>query len=89
MQSLLGEPNNASPLNGQAAQMWDNTVSTRGLPVDLEEYTGIGQHKYLIRTPAPPPHLPAQVEFRRVAVLKFREATGSNPTSGWGAAGET
>lgn len=24
IQSLLGEPNNASPLNAQAAQMWDN-----------------------------------------------------------------
>jgi len=24
LQSLLGEPNNASPLNGQAAEFWDN-----------------------------------------------------------------
>ncbi|KAI5307598.1 Ubiquitin-conjugating enzyme E2 11 [Ascosphaera atra] len=24
LQSLLGEPNNASPLNGQAAELWDN-----------------------------------------------------------------
>jgi ubiquitin-conjugating enzyme E2 C len=24
IQSLLGEPNNASPLNAQAAQLWDN-----------------------------------------------------------------
>jgi ubiquitin-conjugating enzyme E2 C len=24
IQSLLGEPNNDSPLNGQAAQLWDN-----------------------------------------------------------------
>ncbi|KAK2757639.1 Ubiquitin-conjugating enzyme E2 C [Arachnomyces sp. PD_36] len=29
LQSLLGEPNNASPLNGQAAELWDN---------DFEEY---------------------------------------------------
>lgn len=24
LQSLLGEPNNSSPLNGQAAELWDN-----------------------------------------------------------------
>jgi len=24
LQSLLGEPNNASPLNGEAAEIWDN-----------------------------------------------------------------
>jgi ubiquitin-conjugating enzyme E2 C len=24
IQSLLGEPNNESPLNGQAASLWDN-----------------------------------------------------------------
>jgi len=24
LQSLLGEPNNASPLNGEAAELWDN-----------------------------------------------------------------
>ena len=24
LQSLLGEPNNASPLNGQAAELWDS-----------------------------------------------------------------
>lgn len=29
LQSLLGEPNNASPLNGQAAELWDK---------DQEEY---------------------------------------------------
>ncbi|KAK3201785.1 hypothetical protein GRF29_164g631187 [Pseudopithomyces chartarum] len=29
LQSLLGEPNNSSPLNGQAAELWDN---------DMEEY---------------------------------------------------
>ena len=27
-------------------------------------------------------------EFRRIAVRRYREATGGNPTSGWGAAGE-
>lgn len=29
LQSLLGEPNNSSPLNGKAAELWDN---------DMEEY---------------------------------------------------
>ena len=54
LQSLLGEPNNDSPLNPQAAGQW---------VADL-------------------------VEFRRIAVRRYREATGSNPSSGWGAAGE-
>ncbi|ORY16542.1 ubiquitin-conjugating enzyme/RWD-like protein [Clohesyomyces aquaticus] len=26
LQSLLGEPNNSSPLNGQAAELWDNDM---------------------------------------------------------------
>ncbi|KAG9826328.1 hypothetical protein KCU98_g11057, partial [Aureobasidium melanogenum] len=26
LQSLLGEPNNASPLNGQAAELWDTNM---------------------------------------------------------------
>ena len=54
LQSLLGEPNNDSPLNPQAAGQW---------VADL-------------------------VEFRRIAVRRYREATGTNPSSGWGAAGE-
>jgi ubiquitin-conjugating enzyme E2 C len=29
IQSLLGEPNNASPLNAQAAQLWDNQEEYR------------------------------------------------------------
>lgn len=28
LQSLLGEPNNASPLNGEAAELWDNDQAT-------------------------------------------------------------
>ncbi|KZZ93005.1 Ubiquitin-conjugating enzyme/RWD-like protein [Ascosphaera apis ARSEF 7405] len=28
LQSLLGEPNNASPLNGQAAELWDSDPET-------------------------------------------------------------
>ncbi|KAI5295587.1 Ubiquitin-conjugating enzyme E2 11 [Ascosphaera acerosa] len=28
LQSLLGEPNNASPLNGQAAELWDKDPAT-------------------------------------------------------------
>jgi hypothetical protein len=33
--------------------------------------------------------LPApQEEYRRTVVAKYREATGGNPTSGWGSAGE-
>jgi len=26
LQSLLGEPNNASPLNGEAAELWDKDM---------------------------------------------------------------
>ena len=33
IQSLLGEPNNASPLNPRAAQLWSNTVEFRALVV--------------------------------------------------------
>ena len=29
LQSLLGEPNNDSPLNGQAAQLWSNQAEFR------------------------------------------------------------
>ncbi len=29
LQTLLGDPNNASPLNGQAAQMWEDQVEYR------------------------------------------------------------
>ena len=31
IQSLLGEPNNDSPLNTQAAELWSNQVNTLGL----------------------------------------------------------
>lgn len=33
LQSLLGEPNNASPLNAQAAQLWDDPVEYKRLLV--------------------------------------------------------
>lgn len=29
LQTLLGDPNNASPLNGQAAQLWTQTSEYR------------------------------------------------------------
>lgn len=54
LQSLLGEPNNESPLNAAAAGQWVADI----------------------------------VEFRRIAVRKYRDSAGANPTSGWGAAGE-
>jgi ubiquitin-conjugating enzyme E2 C len=47
LQTLLGDPNNASPLNGQAAQLWAD-----------------------------------QTEYRKVVVKRYREATGTGPTSG-------
>jgi ubiquitin-conjugating enzyme E2 C len=47
LQTLLGDPNNASPLNGQAAQLWADAV-----------------------------------EYRKVVVKRYREATGTGPTSG-------
>ena len=47
LQTLLGDPNNASPLNGQAATLWAD-----------------------------------QTEYRKVVVKKYREATGTGPTSG-------
>lgn len=33
-------------------------------------------------------HSAPQEEYRRTVVAKYREATGGNPTSGWGSAGE-
>jgi ubiquitin-conjugating enzyme E2 C len=43
LQSLLGEPNNASPLNGQAAQMWDDQAEFRRQVVKkYREATGQG-----------------------------------------------
>eukprot|EP00158_Paraphelidium_tribonemae_P000926 Partr_v1_DN23699_c0_g1_i1_m18823 putative ubiquitin-conjugating enzyme len=36
IQSLLGEPNNESPLNGQAAQLWDDQVEYK--KVMLQKY---------------------------------------------------
>lgn len=44
LQSLLADPNNASPLNGQAAALWAD-----------------------------------QVEYRKVILKKYKEATGSAP----------
>ena len=37
IQSLLGEPNNDSPLNTQAAELWSNQVSTFRLLSNHEE----------------------------------------------------
>jgi ubiquitin-conjugating enzyme E2 C len=42
LQSLLGEPNNASPLNGEAAELWDKDMEefkrkVLGRHVDLDE----------------------------------------------------
>lgn len=47
LQTLLGDPNNDSPLNGQAASAWADADS-----------------------------------YRRMLVRKYKEATGSAPTSG-------
>ncbi|KAF2839393.1 ubiquitin-conjugating enzyme [Patellaria atrata CBS 101060] len=40
LQSLLGEPNNASPLNGQAAELWDKD------PVEYKRLV-LGRHRDL------------------------------------------
>lgn len=41
LQSLLGEPNNASPLNGEAAELWDKDPATFKVKV-LERHKDIG-----------------------------------------------
>ena len=38
IQSLLGEPNNDSPLNTQAAELWSNQVNILGLyPITMSK----------------------------------------------------
>lgn len=100
LQSLLGEPNNASPLNAQAAQAWDNAVRAVGggrwvgtprVEIDrqIRMLSQGGEARAPTSHPQHPRALPSQVEYRRLVVRKYREATGALPSSGWGSAGET